>query len=113
MTRADAGMVAKLLYGRSDAPPATRTGAAGLRTLWQTTYDEHLTLTVALFTERPARRARRRPCPHPSVHGGEPFAVRLRGRRRGTIGTAEGHDPAAEPNPGLPTGQTKPILATR
>jgi membrane peptidoglycan carboxypeptidase len=113
MTRADAGMVAKLLYGRSDAPPATRTGAAGLRTLWQTTYDEHLTLTVALFAEHPAKGKKAAlPAPLPYTAGSRSLSV-SEGVWSKIVGTAEGHDPAAEPNPGLPTGQTKPILATR
>ncbi|MFF4511434.1 transglycosylase domain-containing protein [Streptomyces mirabilis] len=113
MTRADAGMVAKLLYGRLDAAPATRTGAAGLRTLWQTTYDEHLTLTVALFAEHPAKGKKAAlPAPLPYTAGSRSLSV-SEGVWSKIVGTAEGHDPAAEPNPGLPTGQTKPILATR
>ncbi|WP_328513638.1 penicillin-binding protein [Streptomyces mirabilis] len=113
MTRADAGMVAKLLYGRLDAAPATRTGAAGLRTLWQTTYDEHLTLTVALFAEHPAKGKKEAlPAPLPYTAGSRSLSV-SEGVWSKIVGTAEGHDPAAEPNPGLPTGQTKPILATR
>ncbi|MFC9634052.1 transglycosylase domain-containing protein [Streptomyces mirabilis] len=113
MTRADAGMVAKLLYGRLDAAPATRTGAAGLRTLWQTTYDEHLTLTVALFAEHPAKGKKAPlPAPLPYTAGSRSLSV-SEGVWSKIVGTAEGHDPAAEPNPGLPTGETKPILATR
>ncbi|KPI06503.1 glycosyl transferase family 51 [Actinobacteria bacterium OK006] len=113
MTRADAGTVAKLLYGRLDAAPATRTGAAGLRTLWQTTYDEHLTLTVALFAEHPAKGKKAAlPAPLPYTAGSRSLSV-SEGVWSKIVGTAEGHDPAAEPNPGLPTGQTKPILATR
>ncbi|MFE4624898.1 transglycosylase domain-containing protein [Streptomyces mirabilis] len=113
MTRADAGMIAKLLYGRLDAAPATRTGAAGLRTLWQTTYDEHLTLTVALFAEHPAKGKKAAlPAPLPYTAGSRSLSV-SEGVWSKIVGTAEGHDPAAEPNPGLPTGQTKPILATR
>ncbi|WP_308314147.1 transglycosylase domain-containing protein [Streptomyces sp. GbtcB7] len=113
MTRADAGTVAKLLYGRLDAPLATQTGAAGLRTLWQTTYDEHLTLTVALFAEHPAKGKKAAlPAPLPYTAGSRSLSV-SEGVWSKIVGTAEGHDPAAEPNPGLPTGQTKPILATR
>ncbi|PBC97554.1 transglycosylase [Streptomyces sp. Ag82_O1-15] len=113
MTRADAGTVAKFLYGRSDAPLATQTGAAGLRTLWQTTYDEHLTLTVALFAEHPAKGKKAAlPAPLPYTAGSRSLSV-AEGVWSKIVGTAEGHDPAAEPNPGLPTGQTKPILATR
>ncbi|MER7689538.1 transglycosylase domain-containing protein [Streptomyces sp. NPDC097610] len=113
MTRADAGMAAKLLYGRPDAPPAIQTGAAGLRTLWQTTYDERLTLTVALFAEHPAKGKKAAlPAPLPYTAGNRSLSV-SEGVWSKIVGAAEGHDPAAEPNPGLPTGQTKPILATR
>ncbi|MCX5559192.1 transglycosylase domain-containing protein [Streptomyces sp. NBC_00038] len=46
-------VIAKYAYSDS-GPPATHTGGAGTRTLWQTTYDEQLTVTVALFAQHPA-----------------------------------------------------------
>ncbi|MFF3659620.1 transglycosylase domain-containing protein [Streptomyces olivochromogenes] len=113
MKPADAGMITKLLYSESDALPATQTGAAGLRTLWRTAYDERLTLTVALFAEHPAKGKKAAlPAPLPYTAGSRSLSV-SEGVWSKIVGTAEGHDPAAEPNPGLPTGQTKPILATR
>ncbi|MFF2125457.1 transglycosylase domain-containing protein [Streptomyces olivochromogenes] len=113
MKPADAGMITKLLYSQSDALPATQTGAAGLRTLWRTAYDERLTLTVALFAEHPAKGKKAAlPAPLPYTAGSRSLSV-SEGVWSKIVGTAEGHDPAAEPNPGLPTGQTKPILATR
>lgn len=113
MTPDGAGLITKLLYGRSGAPVATHTGAAGLRTLWQTAYDEHLTLTVALFAEHPAK-GKKAALPAPLPYTAESRSLFVsEGVWSKIVGTAEGHDPAAEPNPGLPTGQTKPILATR
>jgi membrane peptidoglycan carboxypeptidase len=113
MTPDGAGTITKLLYGRSGAPVATHTGAAGLRTLWQTAYDEHLTLTVALFAEHPAK-GKKAALPAPLPYTAESRSLFVsEGVWSKIVGTAEGHDPAAEPNPGLPTGQTKPILATR
>ncbi|WP_326721835.1 penicillin-binding protein [Streptomyces sp. NBC_00243] len=46
-------VIAKYAY-RESGPLATHTGGAGTRTLWQTTYDEKLTVTVALFAQHPA-----------------------------------------------------------
>jgi membrane peptidoglycan carboxypeptidase len=113
MTPDGAGLITKLLYGRSGAPVATHTGAAGLRTLWQTAYDEHLTLTVALFAEHPAK-GKKAALPAPLPYTAESRSLFVsEGVWSKIVGTVEGHDPAAEPNPGLPTGQTKPILATR
>lgn len=46
-------VIAKYAY-RESGSLATHTGGAGTRTLWQTTYDEQLTVTVALFAQHPA-----------------------------------------------------------
>ncbi|MFJ2828812.1 transglycosylase domain-containing protein [Streptomyces sp. NPDC087263] len=50
-------MIAKRLYSGTTGPigpvPA-HTGGAGTRTLWQTTYDDRLAVTVALFAQHPA-----------------------------------------------------------
>ncbi|WP_405931696.1 transglycosylase domain-containing protein [Streptomyces sp. NBC_00827] len=46
-------VIAKYAY-RESGSLATHTGGAGTRTLWQTTYDEKLTVTVALFAQHPA-----------------------------------------------------------
>lgn len=113
MTRGDAGTITKLMHGQLDSPLAIHIGAAGLRTLWQTSYDEHLTLTVALFAEHPAKGKKAAlPAPLPYTAQSRSLSV-SKGVWSKIVGTTEGHDPAAEPIPGLPTGQTKPILATR
>ncbi|WP_405888149.1 penicillin-binding protein [Streptomyces sp. NBC_01136] len=113
MPRGGADTITKLLHGGLDVAPATHTGAAGLRTLWQTNYDEHLTLTVALFAEHPAQ-GKKPALPGPLPDTAEARSLYVsKGVWSKIVGAAEGHDPAAEPNPGLPTGQTKPILATR
>ncbi|MFD1273488.1 hypothetical protein ACFQ51_22430 [Streptomyces kaempferi] len=93
--------------------PAVLTGAAGPRTLWRTTYDEHLTLTVALFAEHPAKGGKPAlPAPLPGTAEGLSAHI-SEGAWAKITGTSGGPSPAEEGNPGLPIGQTKPILATR
>jgi len=48
-----AEIISKGLHGGL-GPPATYTAGAGTRTLWQTTYDERLAVTVAAFAQHPA-----------------------------------------------------------
>ncbi|MGW3847314.1 transglycosylase domain-containing protein [Streptomyces fagopyri] len=113
MAEGGSGVLTKLMQSRTGGHPAVLTGAAGPRTLWGTTYDEHLTLTVALFAEHPAKgRKAALPAPLPGtapalrVHISEGVWAKI-------TGTSGDPSPAEEGNPGLPNGQTKPILATR
>ncbi|MFF4347308.1 transglycosylase domain-containing protein [Streptomyces sp. NPDC001530] len=49
-------LITKRLYSAAPAGPLpTFTGSAGTRTLWQTTYDDRLAVTTALFAQHPAR----------------------------------------------------------
>lgn len=113
MPRAGAETIAKYMHSRLDSPLAGYTGAAGLRTLWRTSYDDHLALTVALFAEHPAK-GKKPALPAPLPYTAQSSSLSLsQGVWSKITGAAEGHDPAAERKLGLPTGQTKPILATR
>lgn len=108
-----AGVLTKLMQSRAGGRPAVLTGAAGPRTLWRTTYDEHLTLTVALFAEHPAKGGKPAlPAPLPGTAEGLSAHI-SEGAWAKITGTSGGPSPAEEGNPGLPIGQTKPILATR
>ncbi|MEU0035292.1 transglycosylase domain-containing protein [Streptomyces sp. NPDC006333] len=111
--RGGAGVLTKLMQSRAGGPPTVITGAAGPRTLWRTTFDERLTLTVALFAEHPAK-GRKGPLPAPLPGTAEGLSAHISESAWAKItGTSGGPSPAEEGNPGLPIGQTKPILATR
>lgn len=53
MDRLAVDVANKLVYSEG-GPLPTFTGSAGTRTLWHTTYDERLAVTVALFAQHPA-----------------------------------------------------------
>ncbi|WP_406171720.1 transglycosylase domain-containing protein [Streptomyces sp. NBC_00996] len=54
MDRFGAGTITKVLHATDPSPLTTYTAGAGTRTLWQTTYDPRLAVTVALFAQHPA-----------------------------------------------------------
>lgn len=113
VARGGAEVLTKLMQSGAVGLRSVHTGGAGPRTLWRTAFDAHLALTVALFAEHPAKGGKGAlPAPLPDAAKGLSAHI-SEGVWAKITGPSGGPSPAEEGNPGLPNGQTKPILVTR